>query len=187
VGLGPYSLIDIEYLKRLAHDVALPDDDVLEDLINQATQIAETKTGRKLKARDCTVTLDGPGGDVLLLPEYPVNSVSTVHLDPDRQFGGETEITDYYLETAAGLLHYDAGWGSAPQSVRVTLNAGLEPVPEDLKECVVELVIWLIPRQRAGVAGQRTIMDAAGLQTELEISMPLHVQRVLGVDYKRTR
>jgi len=185
VALAANALITIDELRAMTEDVKLPTDTTLELLINQASQIAETKCKRKLATQSLDVVLDAPiGRKKLLLPEYPVVSVTSVYVDSERAWEAESLVTDYYVDTPSAILHRDVGWGTTAQSVRVVFEAGYETVPPDLQGAIVELILWLKRRQPGGNVGVRTLTDPDGTATEIEISMPLHVQRVL-FDYAR--
>jgi len=74
------------------------------------------------------VTLDGPGGVRLFLPELPVGSVGSVIED------GETlTVTDDYQVGAHGVLHRVAAvWAAGVQNVSVTYTHGYAGIPEDI-------------------------------------------------------
>lgn len=154
-----------------------------EELINAASAVANKYTGRRLKARDYTITLDGHGRDELILPEYPVNSVTTLYIDTERNFGSETGVTDYLLYEEEGLLYYESGFPNVRKSVRVEYNAGFaaEAVPEDIQIAVVEIVAWMGARYSASGEGIgiRQITTPGGGATEYEMTIPLAAQRKL--------
>lgn len=184
MALDPNALIDIAYIETHAKDVAASDEARYEGLINQASTLCESKTGRVLAAQDVTVVLDGPGGDTLMLPEYPINSITSVHLDSTRTWGAEAEITDHYVDPVLGVLYRDTGWGKVRQSIRVVFNGGYATVPEDLKEACLEIVLWLSPRQKSAGVGLRGA-KVDGQDIEYEITMPLNAQQILST-YRRT-
>jgi uncharacterized phiE125 gp8 family phage protein len=185
VALNENALIDIAYLDSMqSHDMAAEDDAFAEELINQASAMAERYCGRVLASRSVSSVVDAPGGSALVLPEYPVSAVTAVYLDTAREFGATTEITDYYLEESTGILFRDAGYGSGVRVVKVVYTAGYSPVPSDLQEAVVELVHWLWSRHRTQSIGIRVSRGLDGVETEHELTMPLATQRVLG-QYRR--
>lgn len=178
MALEPNALIDVAYIESVARVIADADEARYEALINQASSLCEARTDRKLAAQPLDMIFDGTGKDTLLLPEYPIVSVTSVHIDATRQWGAEDEVTDYYKDDSLGILFRDSGWGWVRRSVRVQFTAGHETVPEDLKEACLEIVLWLAPRQKAGSVGLRgTKVD--GQEHELEITIPLHAQQVL--------
>ncbi|MFW5777389.1 MAG: hypothetical protein ACOCZB_08910 [Spirochaetota bacterium] len=183
MALASNALIDISYVSRMLHSVDVGDDDFAEELINQASSIAEGLARRQLIAREVTEVLDGSGRTRLLLREYPVQAVASVHIDADRGFGSDTEVSDYYVESGPGILHRDAGFGRVAQSVRVVYTGGpfasLDDVDSDLQEAVVELVSWLWTRQRSNNIAIRATEGLDGVRTEHELTIPLQARRTI--------
>jgi hypothetical protein len=158
-----------------------------EDLINSASAVANRYTGRRLAARDYTVVLDGCGCKSLLLPEYPVQSVTSLFIDTTRTFSTEAEITDYLLYAEHGEIYYEGLFPDVRQSVKVIYNAGFNPIPEDLQAAVAEIVAWMERRlYEKGVGiGIRQIQGPAGGSTEYEMTIPLAAQRKLDLYVRR--
>jgi len=154
-----------------------------ESLINAASAIANKYTLRNLKARDYTHVLDGSGNKDLLLPQYPINSITSVHVDIDRDFNDETEITEYLHYDEEGILYYEEEFPDIRQTVKVVYNAGFPAasIPEDIQMAVVEIVVWLAGRLNdSGVGiGIRQIEGPGGGTTEYEMTIPLAAQRKL--------
>lgn len=158
-----------------------------ERYINAASSIANRYTGRKLAGRDYTVTLDGSGRKELLLPEYPVNSITALYLDTARAFGAATEITDYLSYSDEGLLYYEAGFPEIRQCVKITYNAGF-PVedgntvctaPEDVQIAVIEIIKWYSERLSGSAIGVRATQNPDGIATQFELDIPLSAKRKL--------
>lgn len=178
--LNANALIDLAYLNSMRSKAVEAEDEAFaEELINQASEIAERYCGRVLASRSVTSVMDAPSGDVLVLPEYPVTAVTSVRVDPTRVFGADSEITDYYLKGATGMLIRDSGFGSGRSAVQVVYAAGYTSVPADLAEAAVELVHWLWGRHRTQNIGIRVSRGLDGVETEHELTMPLATQRIL--------
>ncbi len=63
----------------------------VEFLIDAVSSTANRISGRKLKARDYgDLRVDGSGSNTLLLPEYPIVSVTALYVDHTRLFGDDT-------------------------------------------------------------------------------------------------
>lgn len=167
-----------------------------EQFINAASQAANTETKRKLRARTYTdVYLEGFGCNYLLLPEYPVNAITSLRADSARAFGTETEIeaADYDLDSEAGIVHLlGTTFPDGRKTIRVSYNAGLgygaEDVPNDLRMAVLEVVEWSRKRFTASgnQLGIRNVRSGDGIITEMEISIPQHVRHVF-LRYERAR
>ncbi len=156
----------------------------VEELIDQASTIADRIARRTLAAMVHSEIYDGPGRSTLRLNNYPVSSVTSVHIDSARSWGAATEITDYFTEDGPGLLHYDGGFGSLRQSIQVIYTAGFSlgpptEVPADLREAIVELVVWLNYRQAGNAIAVRATAGIDGVRTEHEISIPMNARRTI--------
>lgn len=154
------------------------DREYTEGLINAVSARANMITGRKLKSRTATVTLDGNGRDIILLPEFPVDSVAEVRIDTKREFGDETIVAagsyDVYED---GRLYVEPRVPFARRSVRVTYTAGFDPVPDDLQQAVIESVAYSWKRLRSRAIGTSSI-TADGVTTQYEIDIPIPAKRV---------
>jgi hypothetical protein len=147
-------------------------------LINGASRLANNYARRHLAARDYTETYDGTGVERLILREFPINSVSSVRIDGDRNFGADTEVTDYIVYEEEGELWRTAGvWPDYRKGIQVQYNAGLDPVPEDLKIAVLEVVAFNWKRFQSKAIGARS-QTAEGVTTDYEITVPTNAQRV---------
>lgn len=150
-------------------------------MINAASDIANKYSGRKLSARDYTEQLDGNGKTYLLLPQYPINSVTELNIDADREFLAETKISsnDYVLYEGEGAIYYSLGFDTGHKNIKVVYNAGyqLTAVPNDLKTAVLETISWNWGRLRGNGIGIKT-QDMNGMETAYELTVPVNAQRV---------
>lgn len=175
------ALIDLSYLQQMWQDINVATEtELAEELINQASALAETWTRRMLLSRSHTEIRDGSGRSELLVRQWPVTALTSVHIDSARSFGAETEVTSScYFDGDAGLIYYDSGFGSARRSVQVVYIGGYTTIPSDLKEAAVELVAWLWHRQRSNNAAIRVERGMDGVSVEHAVSMPMHARQVL--------
>lgn len=150
---------------------------VVEGWIAAACAAADTYTNRKLAAADYTLQLDGPGRQVLQLPQWPINSVTSVHQDATRAFGAATEVTDYVQYDDIGHLWRQTGWSEGRATIQVVCNLGYSTVPADLENAVIELVSYYYERQKAQAIGIRAITSPDGINTAYELEAPLGVRR----------
>jgi uncharacterized phiE125 gp8 family phage protein len=177
------ALITWEYAKAML-DLEDSEQTKIENLINSASWAANIYTHRLLKARDHTITIDSYGGKTLRLPEYPINALTSVHIDLDRDFGSETEVTDDILVyKEGGTIAYDYEFPLGLQCVKVVYNAGYgydsEEVPHDLQIAILEIVQWYRARLSGNGIGVTAIQNPDGIATEFERNIPLSARRKL--------
>jgi hypothetical protein len=110
-----------------------------------------------------TITLDGTGTDVLILPQRPVANAGTVLVN-----GGT--VTDYIAPTADGFLYRGTAssscfpgrthWPRGRQNVRVTYEHGYQAidVPRSIRMVAISLAARLVVQ---GVAQSETVGDVA--------------------------
>ena len=156
----------------------------VESLINMASARIESYCRRKLAARAWTLTLDGSGTSVLVLPHRPLNSVTHLYQDAARVFGAETEIAaaSFGLLKDAGMIRlYDGTFHAGADTVKAECSAGYaegEPEREILATACLELVKWMDSRFH-GFIGKRAETGADGMNIGFEIELPLNVRSLL--------
>jgi uncharacterized phiE125 gp8 family phage protein len=177
------ALISWEYAKQM---LSLDEDEinVIHSLINAASIAANHYTHRKIKARNYTVQLDSYGGETLLLPEAPVNVLTSVHIDTDRDFGADTEVTDdIILYSEGGTIVYKNNFPDNYQCVKVVYNAGYgydgEAIPYDIQLAMVETVQWYRARISGQGIGVTAIQNPDGITTRFEADLPVSAKRRL--------
>jgi uncharacterized phiE125 gp8 family phage protein len=122
----------------------------LENLINASFASLESYIGQSLKAATYTEFFDGDGTDEVLLNNYPVVAITSIHDDIDRAFGSDTLIdaADYTFYSNKneniGRVRLLNGLAFSPgiQNVKVIYLAGYVTVPYDAEQACVELVAW---------------------------------------------
>jgi len=160
---------------------------VIERIINASSRTANRETSRRLKARSYGEILDGTGTDTIVLPEYPVNTLTHLYADSQRVFGAATEIpaTDYALYKESGRVKLYSG--TFPFGIKTVkadpFDAGLGyggmAIPEDLQFAVLETVGWNAKRILGGLGiGERSKSSGEGVNVTFEITTPLNAQRV---------
>jgi uncharacterized phiE125 gp8 family phage protein len=122
------------------------EDSRIEDFINAASDFIEAVTGRKFKADDYTEYFDGNDLAYLLLSEFPINTVTSVHIDDQWVFAAASELVsterrimrDVLIARRCGIFHY-----KSTQSIKVVYNAGYATIPNHLQQACLELVKYL--------------------------------------------
>lgn len=125
-----------EHLEFASSDTSK--DEQLKSLINRSYKILEKYIGRVVKSTQYTEYQDGDGTPQILLNQWPIISVTSIHSDVERDFGSDTEI-----EAANYLIYSDEGrielykdetiFPEGKQNVKVIYTAGYAEIPDDLE------------------------------------------------------
>ena len=150
-------------------------------LINAASNIANKTAKRHLKAKDYDEVLDGSGIDTLVMPGYPVITITKLYVDTARVFGIDTEVTDYLIYEKSGVLALiNSVFPAERQCVKVQFNAGYAAgnVPYDLQVAILETIAWNQKRFSSGTIGVKSMNAGDGIDTSMELTIPVNAQRV---------
>jgi uncharacterized phiE125 gp8 family phage protein len=126
-------------------------DTLIDSLIPQVEAYVDKVTNRVLAGAEHVDYYDGDDSDALILEKYPVKSVTSIYIDPDRAYGADTLIasSSYSVYTKEGTIRFDVGisllYGF--KAVKVTYKAGYDAdgttytqIPADLKLAIVKYV-----------------------------------------------
>lgn len=122
-------------------------DDLLDDLISAVSEQAKLDTGRQLESSVITEYHVGDGTNRLMLNEWPVNSIASIHDDDDRVWDANDAIDTDDIQISnqvPGLIIYDGGYFTigTTENIKVVYNAGYATIPADLKQAVKELCAY---------------------------------------------
>lgn len=140
-------LITIEELK--AHifnnslDKSASEDTQFATWISAASKTFLDETGRDMILGAHTEYYDGDGGQELWLDNYPVNSITSIHIDPDHAYATAVTATDILLYAASGrVVVKNTSFTEGPRSVKVIYNAGyaIASIPADIKLAFYEQI-----------------------------------------------
>jgi hypothetical protein len=98
-------------------------DNIINTYINSVSAMIRSYYGYDLLKQDYTdIYLDGSGKRNLMIPQWPVNSITSVEEDGTAL----TEGTDYDLYSPMGYLRKDKGsiWLEGNKTIKLTYNAG---------------------------------------------------------------
>jgi hypothetical protein len=126
-------------------------DDQVQAALDAACAMVETYCNRIFAADDYTHTLDGRGTDMLWLPQYPINDVTTLTIDDE-----EIDAADYTVEDQS--IYYEDGFTKGRRNVVVEYNAGYATIPADLHHAVTALTADLL-----GTSGRDTTLQSERL------------------------
>lgn len=100
------ALITLVELKEYLNQSGTADDAIFQTLLNAASAWVQRYLGRNLLRATYTEYYNGDGSEQLVLRNFPVVSVTSIHIDNLRQFTSNSLIaaTDYFLRPAAGIV-----------------------------------------------------------------------------------
>ncbi len=159
-------------------------------LINAASQWALQFTGRTtfLQTSALTEYYDGDNSDILLTRATPINSVVSLYIDPDRDYGSETllDSDEYAVYGAEGKIKTDgslftSGW----KSIKLIYDAGYvreavsgwTTMPWDIQWAIKELVTFWYERGTGHRVGVRSV-NVGDKSTSYESDTPKTVLNV---------
>ncbi len=172
MAVGPNALIQLADAKLYLHidPLDLVEDALLEKLIDTGTARIEKWTKRKFKKRTFVERYDGPGTGNLILRQFPITDLTEVNIDPQQKFLPTTQITplaDFVVKSEEeGRISFISGVpfsnsklpgaGLFPQgikNVRISYEAGFDPIPEDVQLAAMKVVAIDFNRSREGGDG----------------------------------
>lgn len=137
-------------------------DEKIKLMINVATDMIETYTGRRFIQTTYTdQPFDGNGEDEVLLPQYPVTSLTSLGKNGSYDNSPSWDVIDsedYFLNGPSGILKGVSRFSRGTQNYRATYVAGylLANVPWDLKFAAMQMVEYLMNKQAAaGIVSER--------------------------------
>ncbi len=148
------------------------DDDLLEQLQAAADDFVSRHCGRSFLGGSFTEFHPG-GGRLIFLREFPVSEVTSVRVDPKREFGTDTILDSdrFYLHPDRGVIESLGGpflWSSSPGTVRVEYATATGQVPASVQRAYAELVgHWYRQAKTHASLGHLDLLSEveSGLQT----------------------
>ena len=118
------AIITVAELKAYVGVTTTDFDTIFEIFINSVSDEFNAYVGRKLgKATYTDVYFDGPAGSDLLLPHFPVVSITSIEEDGDTLVEGDYD--DYLLYADAGIIRRVMGsWLRGNKTIKITYVAG---------------------------------------------------------------
>lgn len=185
--LWPYALASVSTVKAALGIQDSKRDAVIENAINEASQLVEQAWGRHVVSRGelteyhtyACPPLANSGS--LYLNEWPIVSVTNVYEDPNRAFATALVVnTDYIVSKPAGKLlrvssatpmHWQTGWRAIKvvylggyQNTNGTITSA-EAVPPTILRVFYEMARWIINQRTANEVGLTQVQDSFGNRT----------------------
>lgn len=137
VALNANAFLTLEQAKRW---LGIPStetgpEDLVSELINEASDAIERITSRKLKALELTEYREGRDTNRLLFREYPVNSVASVRIDASSVFTDPSTLlaaTEYNVQNGMELV-LSRRIPRGDRNVKLVYNAGYTTIPPVLE------------------------------------------------------
>jgi len=154
-----------------------------------STGLFEHLTNRKLKARDYSydstsedydpdnAILNGYNRDRIMLPQYPVNSITTLRINEMEISARDTMYGCGYVlsDKEAGVVTLSCYlFTTGLKNIELAFNAGFSTVPDDLEQAVIEQAAWLF--KQAGIGGNLLGVSA---KTLADGSISYHAKELL--------
>jgi uncharacterized phiE125 gp8 family phage protein len=146
---------DLAAVKAYAQVNGTTDDAVLQSMITAYSAAARSYCNRDLTSQDYSITRDGRGTTMMLLPQFPVTAVSSVIVD-GRPISAQSAfgLPGYRFTDKAIILDgfcFTRGFGN----VQIAFTAGYAAVPDDIAQAVNEWVaLRYKERDRIGFASK---------------------------------
>jgi len=133
-------IVSLEELRTALKLSATTDDELLRDVLNEATDLAERRVGRALR-RKTVVESHAGGSSGILLRQPPALSVTSV-----VENGTTLDSSAYFVRESSGVLY--RGTATAPYcwphgTITVTYVAGYADPPSAAKRGVKAIAKWL--------------------------------------------
>jgi len=160
------------YLKIPVLEIA--QDDVVELFINSSSEYIERECDRVFKAQAFTEIRHGRKQNILLLKQWPVNSITELRVDNDSNFilaDTLVDAADYRVgDDSNSVILLNQVFHNGYNNIKVVYNAGFTTIPSDLEHACLWLVSWYHfarnaqdigrPRRSKGDENFETLQDA---------------------------
>lgn len=115
-------------------------DALLSGLITRASAFVEGWLNRNILSATYTATVDGPGGTVLTLPNYPITAVSAVTVDGTAIPASTGATISGYVFDANAVKLRGYTFAAGILNVSISYTAGYATVPGDVEQAVIDIV-----------------------------------------------
>lgn len=131
-------------------------DALLTMLLKGSSAFIETETHRKLGVQTHDIKLDGTGMHEIMLPQYPVQSITTLEIDGEAQTIGDLDI-----DTETGIVYSEnIIFRTGRRNVHIVFEAGYvlpdteesgeaPDLPDDLESAAIRLAARVYERRTA--------------------------------------
>lgn len=121
-------------------------DSLVEFFINASSEMIERETDRKLKAQSIVDTVHGRSSNIVLLSQWPVNSITELRIDNSSIFVDANTLIDaseYRIgDDKNSLVLLSRTFTKGYNNVRITFNGGYSSIPSDLEHACLWMVFY---------------------------------------------
>lgn len=121
-------------------------DSLVEFFINASSEMIERETDRKLKAQSIVDTVHGRSSNIVLLSQWPVNSITELRIDNSSIFVDANTLIDaseYRIgDDKNSLVLLSRTFTKGYNNVRITFNGGYSTIPSDLEHACLWMVFF---------------------------------------------
>ena len=123
-------------------------DALLAEILPRITKEIQTICDRELFEATYTKYLSGNGTDTLMVPEYPITEITSIHDDIDRVYGADTLLaaTDYIFHAGSanaltGIIKgYYTIFSQGEENIKIVFKAGYATMPGDIEEAAILMI-----------------------------------------------
>jgi len=168
--------------------LTVTDDALVELMINAASQTIESETNRKLLAQSIVELRHGKSSNIMMLREWPINSITELKFDLQSAFTSPETLVDpadYTIgDDKMSIVLHSRQIPRGYNNVRITYNAGYAAIPSDLEMACLWMVSWFYQIRKADDIG-RTAKGKGDESTSWSQAAPEYVTTAIN-KYKRT-
>ncbi len=130
----PYALTDLATVKTYTGTEYT--DEEIQLAINTVSREIENYCNRVFNPTDYSIKLSGSGRQALVLPQYPVLSITSIVMDDMA-----VETADYDNDDLAGILYHDTYWTKGVRNIAIVYRAGYTTLPRDLTMVATKMTV----------------------------------------------
>ena len=169
-------IIELSEFKAYLWITDTSQDTLLEILLNSANDFVESYIGRQIAEATYTEYKDGDGQRIILLDNYPVNTITSFQVNKWTIETPEFEDIDansYKLSPKIWQLFLTFYKRRGFQNYKIVYNAWYDPIPWDLKLATLKLAAWYYNKRTSdwvkseSVAGDSIWFDTTEISNDV--------------------
>lgn len=158
MALDDSALINLAELRRYIGAKAgdTSKDDLLTDCINEASGMIIDFCNRDFKSQDYVVYAHGRGNYILVLPQFPVTTVSEIKVvasdgsEENLLTGDDTIENTVDMEGSTITLRKGYFFPSGQRNIKVSYTAGYETIPYAITKACKEIATMIYKESKGG-------------------------------------